>query len=195
MARRLRSCFDLRGYRWNEVATQWVWYPRAVSFDAAARKFNRMGDAMKLSTGMWVAVVDGGRGVVLVNEGSAFEPRLKVVRSHDGGDNPASHEQGDDRPGRVVDSAGHHRSSTEAPDLHQRAEDRFVAEFVTRLTEDAAAGLFDKLVIAAPPVALGVLRKHVRAPLADLIVKEIAADYVKMPVDGITKVIVAALDT
>lgn len=149
---------------------------------------------MKLSTGMWVAVVDGGRGLVFVNEGSAFEPRLKVLRSHDGGDNPPSHEQGDDRPGRVVDSSGHHRSSTEAPDLHQRAEDRFVAAFVSRLTEDAEAGLFEKLVVAAPPVALGVLRKHIEAPLAERIVMEIAADYVKMPVDAITKAVVAALD-
>ena len=156
--------------------------------------FEHKGDVMKLSSGMWVAIVDGGRGLVLVNEGSALEPRLKVLRSHDGGDNPPSHEQGDDRPGRVNDSSGHHRSSTEAPDLHQRTEDRFVAAFVRQLSEDAAAGRFEKLVVAAPPVALGILRKQVEQPLADLIVKEIAADYVKMPVEAITKAVVAVLD-
>lgn len=154
----------------------------------------RMGDAMKLASGMWVAVVDGSRGVVLVNEGSALAPRLKVLRSHQIGDNPPSHQQGDDRPGRVFDSSGHHRSATEAPDLHQKAEDRFVAAFVSRLEQDAAAGLFDKLVIAAPPVALGVLRKQLAPPLAERVVKEIAADYVKMPVDAIADAVIAALE-
>ncbi|MFN3869153.1 MAG: host attachment protein [Hyphomicrobiaceae bacterium] len=149
---------------------------------------------MKLSSGIWVAVVDGGRGLVLVNEGSALEPRLKVLRRHDGGDNPPSHEQGDDKPGRVFESSGRRRSANEAPELHQRTEDRFVSAFVRQLGEDAAAGRFEKLVLAAPPVALGVLRKHIEAPLAERIVVEIAADYVKMPIDAITKAVAAALD-
>lgn len=147
---------------------------------------------MKIAARMWVAVVDGGKGLVLVNEGNALEPRLAVRRSY-GIDNPPSHEQGRDRPGRFNDASGPHKSSVEVPDPHQKAEDRFVREFVRDLEEDAAAGAFEKLVIAAPPVALGELRRHIGPALAKRIVKDIDADYVKMPVPDITKAVARAL--
>lgn len=149
---------------------------------------------MKLSAGMWVAVLDGAKALVLVNEGTALEPKLSVVRVRELGDNPKTHEQGRDKPARVFDSAGNHRSATEGPDLHQRAEDRFVADFARELAADAEAGQFKKLVVAAAPVALGTLRQNLSPALTERIVKEIAADYVKMPVDEITKAIATALE-
>ena len=63
-----------------------------------------------------------------------------------------------------------------------------------KLAEDAADGAFDKIVIVAPPVALGVMRKEIGGKLAGLIVKEIAADYVKMPVPEIAKAVQKALE-
>lgn len=147
---------------------------------------------MKIAANMWIAAVDGSKGLVLVNEGNAVEPNL-VVRSVDGIENPPTHEQGRDKPPRAFDSSGTHRSAIEAPDLHQKAEDRFVEDFVRKLAAEAAAGAFDQIVIAAPPVALGELRRHVTPELAKRIVKEIAADYVKMPVADITKAVAKAL--
>ncbi len=149
---------------------------------------------MKLSAKMWVALVDGAKGLVLVNDGTALEPRLTVLRVREAGENPPTHEQGRDKPARVFESANAHRSATEGPDLHQRAEDRFVAEFMRELVADAAADRFEKVVIAAPPVALGTLRQSIEPVLAERIVKEIPGDYLKMPVDQITKAIVAALE-
>lgn len=147
---------------------------------------------MKIAADMWIAVVDGGKGLVLVNEGNALEPRLVVRRTY-GVDNPPTHEQGRDKPPRAFDAGGTHRSSIETPDLHQKVEDRFVQDFVRDLEADAQVGAFERLVIVAPPVALGVLRRHIGKALADRIVKEIAADYVKMPVGEITKAVAGAL--
>ncbi|MCB1529229.1 MAG: host attachment protein [Hyphomicrobiaceae bacterium] len=148
---------------------------------------------MKLAQGMWVAVVDGAKGLILVNEGTAFEPKLSVVRQYNQ-DNPPTRDQGRDRPGRMNDTGGQHKSSVEMPDHHQRAEDRFVAEVMSDLEKDAAAGAFDKLVLAAPPVALGTVRKQTGPALKDRIVLELAADYVKMPVPDIAKVVAKALE-
>ena len=147
---------------------------------------------MKIAADMWIAVVDGSKGLVLVNDGNAVEPKLSVRRVY-GLDNPPTHEQGRDQPPRAYDAGGTHRSAMEAPDLHQKAEDRFVQEFVRELEVDAEAGAFEKLVIVAPPVALGELRRHVGPALAKRIVKEIAADYVKMPVPEIAKAVAKAL--
>lgn len=148
---------------------------------------------MKLATNMWVVVLDGAKGLILVNEGTALEPRLKVVRTFQQ-ENPATHEQGRDKPGRMNDSIGQHKSSMEAPDLHQRAEDEFVAGVMAELEKEAAKGAFDKLVLVAPPVALGTVRKEIGAQLKPKIVKEISADYVKKPVADIAKAVQKALE-
>lgn len=148
---------------------------------------------MKLATKMWVAVVDGARGMFLVNEGTANDPQLVVLRSF-GIDNPPTHEQGRDKPPRAFDSNGTHRSAMEVPDLHQKAEDRFVAGLMAELETSAASGAFEKIVLAAPPVALGVMRKEIGGALKAKIVKEIAADYVKMPVPDIAKAVQKALE-
>ncbi|MCB1504566.1 MAG: host attachment protein [Hyphomicrobiaceae bacterium] len=148
---------------------------------------------MKLGANMWIAVLDGAKGLVLVNEGTALEPRL-VVRQSFSQDNPPTREQGSDRPGRMNDAVGRHKSSMEAPDLHQRAEDEFVSGIVGELEGAAAKGAFDKIVLVAPPVALGTIRKEIGRALQDKIVKEIAADYVKLPVSEIGKAVERALE-
>lgn len=147
---------------------------------------------MKLASKMWVAVVDGARAMILVNEGTAVDPRLVVLRSF-GIDNPPTREQGRDKPPRAFDANGTHRSAMEAPDLHQKAEDRFVTEIMVELEKAATSNSFDKLVLVAPPVALGVMRKQIGSALRGKIVKEIAADYVKMPVPEIAKAVSVAL--
>ena len=149
---------------------------------------------MKLASKMWVAVVDGAHGIILVNEGTALEPRLSVLRRYDQ-TNPPSHERGRDHPGRVHESQGQHRSSVEAPDLHQRAEDRFVVGIAADLEKEAAAHAFEHIVIVAPPAALGVMRKAFGHELQRRIAKEIAADYVKKPIADITTAVSKSFDS
>jgi protein required for attachment to host cells len=147
---------------------------------------------MNLAAKMWVAVIDGAQGIILENEGTATEPKLSAIRTYSQ-HNPPTREQARDQPGRVYDSGGQRRSSVEVPDLHRRAEDDFVTEIVADLEKQAAAGGFAKIVIAAPPAALGIVRKAMGRQLQPLVVKEIAADYTGMPVPQITAAVVKAL--
>lgn len=148
---------------------------------------------MKLAAHTWVAVLDGARCLILVNEGTAMQPKLATHKVYHQ-ENPPAHEQGRDRPGRFPDPGGQHRSAVEIPDPHKKAEARFVDNIVETLEKEAAAGTFERLVIVAPPVALGEARKAAGPALTAKVVKEIAADWVKMPVPDITAALVKALD-
>lgn len=148
---------------------------------------------MKLKAGMWVVVADGARGLVLVNENTALEPQLRVIRTYSQ-DNPKTSEQGRDKPGRAFESTGTRRSATEAPDLHQRAEDRFLAGIAADLDKDVASKAFDHAVVVAPPVALGELRRVAGSDLAGRVVAWIDKDLTKEPIEHITKAVVKALE-
>lgn len=148
---------------------------------------------MKIKKGMWVVVADGARGLVFINEGDALEPALKVVRVYEQ-DNPKTSEQGRDRPARSFQSFSDSRSAVATPDLHRRAEDRFVDQIVADLAKDASAGLFEELVIVAPPVALGEMRKAAQGPLAKKIVATLDKDLTAHTVPDITAAVAKALE-
>jgi protein required for attachment to host cells len=147
----------------------------------------------RLSNKSRILVADGARGLVLRNDGDAQIPNLKLVRSY-GQDNPATREQGTDKPGRTYESVGSRRSSMEPTDWHQIAEDRFVQHIAADMAKDLAAGQFDKLVVAAPPVALGEFRKAMSNAVAKTVILEIDKDMTRHPIAEIEKMIVKALD-
>ncbi|MGE5266274.1 MAG: host attachment protein, partial [Deltaproteobacteria bacterium] len=151
------------------------------------------GATMKIKAGMWVVVADGARGLVLVNEGNAMEPSLKVVRVYEQ-DNPKTSEQGRDKPPRAFSSVGEHRSAIAENDLHRRAEDRFVDQIVADLAKDSEAGRFDDLVVVAPPVALGEMRKAAGGALARKIVATLDKDLTGHTVPDITAAVARALE-
>lgn len=148
---------------------------------------------MKLQTGYWIVVADGARGLVLVNEGTAAHPSLKTLRIY-GEDTPRTSALGDGRPSRTFESTGNRRSAMEAPDLHQRGEDRFVAGIMADLAKDAAAKAFESVVVVAPPVALGEMRKVASSDLQKRIVAWIDKDLTKHPVAEIGAAVAKALD-
>lgn len=147
---------------------------------------------MKLKSGVWVVVADGGHGIVLENEGTAIAPELKVLRVYDQ-DNPRTHELGRDQPSRTVHSADGRRSSHEAPDLHQVAEDRFIAGIMADLEADAVRGAFKAIAVVAPPVALGKIRKSVKGELSKHVIAWIDKDLTRHPVPAITEAVVRAI--
>lgn len=147
---------------------------------------------MQLKTGNWVIVADGGHAIVFENEGTASAPELKCLRVHDL-DNPPTHEQGRDQPPRTFQSADGRRSAQEAPDLHQIAEDRFLDQIVEDLERDAAAGAFKAMVVVAPPIALGRIRKSAKDDLSRRVVAWIDKDLTRHPVPAIAEAVVRAL--
>ena len=148
---------------------------------------------MKIKSGMWIVVADGARGLVLVNEGNALEPELKVVRVYEK-DNPKTSEQGRDKPPRSFQSFSDSRSSIDTTDLHQRAEDRFVQDIVADLANDLAAGAFKEFVLVAPPVALGEMRKAIPSGLSAALVFSLDKDLTSHTVLDITSAVAKALE-
>lgn len=140
----------------------------------------------------WVAVADGGKALILVNEGTDAAPLLKVL-AKDALDNPSTREQGTDRPGRRPDTGVGQRSAMEPTDWHELGEARFVRGFAERLNRAAEAGRFERLVLAAPPKVLGQLRPALSGRASGCLAAEIGSDLTGLPVDGIEKHLARAL--
>jgi protein required for attachment to host cells len=148
---------------------------------------------MKLKTGTWVLVADGGRGIIFENEGTAAAPKLKIVRDYDE-THARNSDLGEDKPPRAFSPADGRRASLEGTDLHQVAEDRFINRIAHDLSEAAARNAFRELVVAASPNALGTFRKAARAELSDRVVIWLDKDLTKHPVAGITAAVIKALE-
>jgi len=139
-----------------------------------------------------VLVADGARALVLRNDGDGAFPNLRLERSY-GQDNPATREQGSDKPGRTNDSLGR-RSAMENTDWHKVAEDRFVQGIADDMAKDLQAGTFANFVLAAPAIALGKFRKASSSALTEVTIMEIDKDLTNHPIDKIEKIVIKALE-
>jgi protein required for attachment to host cells len=135
-----------------------------------------------------VLVGDGRKALFLRNRGGAGHPDLvteKVMEQ----DNPATRDQGSDRPGRYAGPDGVSKSAMEETDWHRQAEDRFasdVAEVLYRKSHDHS---FQHLIVVAPPRALGTMRGAFRKEVAQKITAEIAKDVTAQPLPEIARML------
>lgn len=137
-----------------------------------------------------VFVGDGRKALFLVNEGTGLEPRLKVQRVFED-ENPPTHEQGADRPGRALPGIEPNRSAMEQTDWHDIEKRRFVrtiASALDRLLEESHA---ERLVIVAPPRTLADLRRSFSPAVERCIVAEIAKDLTGLTVSDISEYLTA----
>jgi protein required for attachment to host cells len=133
-------------------------------------------------------VGDGERAVFFRNEGDAVYPHLQVVDVMEQ-DNPRTSEQGTDRPGRTYSSVSTHRSAMQETNWHKPEKHRFAKEITDVLYAAAHRGQYSKLVIAAPPMIMGDLRKAMHKEVTDKIVAEVAKDLTNMPAPEIERVL------
>ncbi len=140
-----------------------------------------------------VFVGDGRKALFLRNDGDAKSPNL-VIEDVFVDDNPPTHEQGTDKPGRSFASAGSaRRSAMEPTDWHAIGEHRFAeraAVALERLMRERAA---PALVVAAPPRMLADLREALPADVKAKIVLEINRDFTRQPVWEIERHVVGSL--
>lgn len=82
-----------------------------------------------------------------------------------------------DKPGRTFDRGGQGRHATD-PDTsqHDHETSLFAAQVAETLAKAREADRYGTLVIAAPPVFLGVLRKQLDAPTQALVTLELDKD-------------------
>lgn len=142
--------------------------------------------SVKLPEGAWVVVCDGRKALILENVGDADYPDLRT-RDVDKKDHPATSALGVDRPGRVHQSVGSHRSAMEETDWHDQAEEAFLADLIRRLDAALLSKAVKDLVMVAPPRALGALRKAYSGHIRSALIAEIDKDLTTMPVDQIEK--------
>ncbi len=140
----------------------------------------------------WAAIADGAKALILVNDGTDRAPVLRVVAKKEI-ETPPTRQQGTDKPGRRFGSGPDQVSAMETTDWHEFEKARFVDEFAGRLNRAAARGLFERLILAAPPAVLGQLRPALSAQAAACVVVEIGSDLTGHPVGEIEKHIAKAM--
>ena len=141
----------------------------------------------------FVFVGDGRKALFLRNDGDEKFAHFVTERTFVD-DNPPTHDQGSDRPGRAFAAAGsERRSAVEPTDWHDIEEHRFaerVSEALERLVRDRKA---PALAIAAPPRTLADLRAALAPDVKAKIVFEINKDLTNIPIWEIEKHFVDAL--
>jgi protein required for attachment to host cells len=104
---------------------------------------------------------------------------MREVREHE---DARTHSQGADVPGRVHQSFSGTRSAVEQTDWHDLAERHFLTEVVRQLDVALANNLVKRLILVAPPRALGMLRPAYSPALRHAISAEIDKDWVALPI-------------
>jgi protein required for attachment to host cells len=133
----------------------------------------------------FIFVGDGRKALFLRNDGDEKFPNLKTERVF-AEENPPTHEQGTDRPGRTSQSAGTHRSgSVGQTDWHHLEEQRFTARVVAALEALVRDRKVPALVVVAPPRTLADLRRDLHPDVKKRVVAEIDKDLTKHPVGEI----------
>ncbi|KGF70950.1 Host attachment protein [Hoeflea sp. BAL378] len=144
---------------------------------------------IRLKHNGWVVVADGEKALFLSNAGTPDRPELEVFTGFEQ-PNPRTADQGVDRPGRLSDGMGNaHRSAVQETDWHRLAKHEFAQEIASVLEQHALADRFEQIVLVAPAVIMGELRKQLGKSVTSRIVAEVAKDLTKHPVPDIEKIL------
>ena len=128
----------------------------------------------------WILIADAAHARVLETKGHG-KPLVPVPDFELHADLPRSHDLGADRPTRTHESVGSTRHAVQPRvDPHRELKRAFAVQVAKRLEAAVTANSFDRLVIAAPPVMLGDLRRAVHKQVSDRIAAEVPKDLVKI---------------
>jgi protein required for attachment to host cells len=144
----------------------------------------------KIPHGALVFVGDGRKALFLRNEGDEKFPNLKMEALFED-QNPPSHEQGTDRPGRIGKASGR-RATVEATDWHELEARRFVEQVAAAAEAIVREDKTTTLIIVAPPHTLAELRSQWHADVKRRIIAELAKDLTRHPVSEIEKHLMGA---
>ena len=133
---------------------------------------------MKATT-TWIVIADGARARVMQNEGPG-KGLVALPEMIFEGEHASSSEVMSDRPGRAFDSVGHARHAMEpTTDPHDHLKSAFLKDISNRLEQRRDS--FDRLILVAPPSALGLLRKSLSPRVAGKLKSELGKDLTHVP--------------
>lgn len=142
---------------------------------------------MQMEPGTMVLVADGRKALFFRNKGDAEYPNLEAELVEQK-DNPSHLDQASDKAGQAS-SSGTASGTMGENDYHELEEQRFASEIADMLKRRALANDYEKLIVVAPPTALGEIRKHYHKEVKDRLVGEVAKDLTGHPVPEIEKII------
>lgn len=148
------------------------------------------GQKPHISHNTLMLIGDGRKALFLRNKGTPQRLNLEVEQVLEQ-ENPATREQGTDRPGRSIQSVGTARSAMEQVDWHYLAEERFAGTIAEALYRLAHGNHFDRLVVVAPAKVLGNLRQAFHAEVAERIVAEVPKELTSHPIPEIERLMAA----
>ncbi len=143
----------------------------------------------------WVAVADGEKALIFVNDDTPDQPFLNVI-SKDVIDNPPTRDQAANRRGRFNDpgAGGAHRSAVDDTDWHTFEKERFAKDFAETLNKAALRNAYDHLVLIAPQQALGRLRKELHKETQERLDFTVDSDLTNHPVEDIETHLIRAYE-
>jgi len=136
---------------------------------------------MVLPNNALVLVADGRKMLFLRNHGDESRIDLQLDANQEQKKNPATCDQGTDRPSRSFRSFGTQRSSMAQSDFHQIEEDLFAAEAAIISKERVLNHDFRALVVIAPPRTLGELGNYYHKEVESRILLEMHQDLTGFP--------------
>lgn len=139
----------------------------------------------------WIFVGDGRKALFFRNEGNVNQLKLKTEQVFHSPEQGRTRELGADKPGRTRQRLASEVSAMDQTDWHEIAEDRFAAEVGEIVQKLCRNGTIKKLILVAPPRALGDLRRNIPDSLHSAILAEINKDLTKHPVDQIERLLSA----
>lgn len=134
----------------------------------------------------WVVVCDGAKALILQNAGDAELLNLQVHETLTQ-PNEADREIGSGKPGRSHAADGMSGSAVEEITWHDQAEEQFMKQVAAKLDELVHEKDARRIVIVAPPKALGALRTNLSADVQAAISAEVPKDLTNFPVDQIER--------
>lgn len=132
-------------------------------------------------TTTWIVIADGARARVMQNDGPGKGVHAVQSMMFEG-DHSSSSEIMADKPGRAFDSVGNARHAMEASaDAHDGLKTQFVKQVASALEDRLDA--YNRLILVAPPQALGLLRKALPAAVSGKVTGELGKDLTQLPND------------
>ena len=124
----------------------------------------------------WLVVADGQRATVYHNTGP--NKGLEVIAGLGGHQEvPRSREIISAAPGRMQGFGAHGAAPmTARTDPHELEEQRFTESLAADVNRAALEKQFDRLILAAPPRTLGILRKSLSSHATERVIAELDKD-------------------
>lgn len=134
----------------------------------------------------WVVVCDGAKALIMQNAGDNQLMNLQV-RETLAQPNEADRDIGAGKPGRSHQADGMSGSAVEEVTWHDQAEEAFLKQVASRLDDLVHENDVKRMVLVAPPKALGQIRPSLSADTQAVITAQVAKDLTNLPIDQIER--------